>query len=321
MKTGRYERLVTDLMVNLGGESFELTRRYDSLESDLIGSFGPGWTQLGRDADLVEDLRAAAGITLGGPAPLGGGERIYVTLPNGRRVAFTFTPQALEVDGKVAYFPAWTGASGETWTLQTPDIALDRAGGRFFELDSARPYRPDRFVLTAPDGFVFKVEPMSGVVERIAPGGGRLILTTDAIVEPVSGEAIVLLRDASKRVTTAIALDGTRVIYTYDEAGRLVAARNLATGAAARYGYADGRVATVLDADGGGETIRFTPAGGGRTDRHGPRRRSGLRRRPYGRRARAGRDGPVCVRFAVERSDRTRGRSRAAGRAGGLGRL
>jgi hypothetical protein len=49
-KLGRYQRQETDMTVDLGGVPFALTRQYNSLVNELSGgSFGPGWSLLGRD--------------------------------------------------------------------------------------------------------------------------------------------------------------------------------------------------------------------------------------------------------------------------------
>jgi YD repeat-containing protein len=49
---------------------------------------------------------------------------------------------------------------------------------------------------------------------------------------------VQFVRDAAGRVTTIVAPDGTRLVYSYDSGGNLVSAHNTATGKSSRLGYA-----------------------------------------------------------------------------------
>ena len=54
---------------------------------------------------------------------------------------------------------------------------------------------------------------------------------------------------------------GSATVYEYDDAGRLTAVRDLATGAGVRYGYVDGRLAIEIPSDGEGRRIRYAADG------------------------------------------------------------
>ena len=61
--------------------------------------------------------------------PFGPGVRVYVTLPDGARAGFTFTPIAIQAGGTTLYRPAWTADAGVTYQLASADSVLTLAGG------------------------------------------------------------------------------------------------------------------------------------------------------------------------------------------------
>src|SRR5207237_6106553 len=71
------------------------------------------------------------------------------------------------------------------------------------------------------------------------PDGTSLVFSSSGITAS-TGESIQFGHDAAGRITSIVAPDGTRVIYTYDGSGNLVAARNLVAGQSSRYGYQSG---------------------------------------------------------------------------------
>src|SRR5439155_17199082 len=68
------------------------------------------------------------------------------------------------------------------------------------------------------------------------PSCSRLFFTDSGITSS-SGEAVQFIRDAAGRVTTIVAPDGTRVVYTYDGQGSLLSVHNTTTRQNSRYGY------------------------------------------------------------------------------------
>src|SRR3546814_8815873 len=80
---GRYTSTSADFTGSLGGVPFALTRSYDSIAGD--------WMFLGLDTDIqtsVGDLPDADGALPGFEL----GSRVYLTLSDGERASFTFTP-------------------------------------------------------------------------------------------------------------------------------------------------------------------------------------------------------------------------------------
>src|SRR5439155_683480 len=116
-------------------------------------------------------------------------------------------------------------------------------GDRFYDLKTGRPYHPasglfsgPEFTLTAPDGTVYQLRTAGGVEEQITPNGTRLLFSDSGIASS-TGESILFVHDAAGPLSSVTLPDGSRVVYSYDEAGNLVAARDLAQGQRHRYGY------------------------------------------------------------------------------------
>ena len=53
------------------------------------------------------------------------GTRLFLTLPTGQRVGFTFTPVKHTLVGAASYYtPAWVPDAGVTWSLESADAKL-----------------------------------------------------------------------------------------------------------------------------------------------------------------------------------------------------
>ena len=96
--------------------------------------------------------------------------------------------------------------------------------------------------------------------EEVTPGGVHLFFADSGISAP-NGDAIQFQHDAAGRLNTVVGPDGTRVVYTYDQAGDLFSARNLVVGQSSRYGYGGAHLLTLVDvpAAGTGAVIQYAP--------------------------------------------------------------
>ncbi|MEM9272984.1 MAG: CARDB domain-containing protein, partial [Cyanobacteria bacterium P01_F01_bin.143] len=257
-KQKQYLRQDTDLAIAFADESVDetvdetvinLVRRYDSLSRDQVGSFGNGWELATGNFNLETSNQDAAD---GREVPFEDGTRVYLTLPDGKRVGFTFQPIAEDITGLTYYKPAWVADVGVNYSLESADALLSVARGRYYDLQTARPYNPNvetlhatslqgnfAYTLTAPDGTVYKLDANGSVVEQITVDGTRLIYSDSGILNPETGEMVSFESDDAGRLTQITAPDGTAVVYTYDDAGNLVGARNLALGDSIRYSYGE----------------------------------------------------------------------------------
>ncbi|MBZ0314982.1 MAG: DUF6531 domain-containing protein, partial [Anaerolineae bacterium] len=78
-KPGRVKFTVTDLVVPVSGLPITIGRTYDSLERNLNGDFGYGWS-----------------LAIGNPRlEVDGHQNVTLTMPDGRRTTFYFTPQPM----------------------------------------------------------------------------------------------------------------------------------------------------------------------------------------------------------------------------------
>ena len=242
-KSVQYVRTETDLSVQLGAATVNLTRVYDSLARNESSSFGYGWSLAVVDTNLQTSVVPTGNELVGIYNPFIQGTRVYLTLPDGQRVGFTFTPVRHDQPGVTWYTPAFTADPGVNWQLNSASAVLIRGGNGFYDAQTAVPYNPasglfagPQYTLTGPDGTVYQINAASGVQEEILPGGQQLYYSGSGISSS-SGGAIRFVRDASGRITSIEAPDGSRVVYSYDTAGNLVSAHNAATGASSRYGY------------------------------------------------------------------------------------
>ncbi len=268
-KPGQYLRSETDLSVQLGAATVNLTRVYNSLASDVSSSFGYGWSLAVEDTQLQTSVPLTGNEAEGIYNPFVEGTRVYLTLPDGQRAGFTFTPVRHDQAGVTWYTPAYVADAGVNWQLSSASAVLIRGGNGFYDAQNAIPYNPasgyfsgPQYTLTGPDGTVYDINAASGVQEEILPGGQQLYFSGSGITSSTGG-GVEFIRDAQGRITTIEAPDGTRVVYTYDAQGNLVSAHNTVSGQSSRYGYAedDPHLLTLATAPvaGSGDAISYGP--------------------------------------------------------------
>jgi YD repeat-containing protein len=268
-KEGSYQRVVTDLSLVLGGHAVNITRAYNSLHSSL----GADWRFVSREFDVQTSVPATGRESLGSFHPYRAGTRLYLTLPDGRRVGFMFTPEMHEISGLQFFTPAYTPDAGVDWTLDSVAANLIRGGSNFFDLETGRPYNPlssefgdHSFTLTAPGGMMYRLNHNLLLSEQLLPDGFKLIYSDSGILAP-NGDSARFTYDGAGRLISVDAFDGSRVVYSYDELGRLVSARNLSTVQSSAYGYSAENphrlvlIAGLLDSADPGTFIDYPAAG------------------------------------------------------------
>jgi hypothetical protein len=65
-----------------------------------------------REFDVETSVPSTGRENLGAFNPFRSGTRVYATLPDGRRVGFTFTPQGHQIPGLQFFTPAFTPDAG-----------------------------------------------------------------------------------------------------------------------------------------------------------------------------------------------------------------
>jgi large repetitive protein len=237
VKSAQYAKAQTDLSFNMGGTVLNLVRSYDSLNATDSGEFGYGWRLANTETHLQTNVPLTGQEQFGIYSPLQVGSRLYLTLPTGDRVGFTFAPQVHSQPGVIYYTPAWVADSGVNYRLDSAQTLLSRGEDRFYDLKSAQAYNPQSdYTLTAPDGTIYRLDAFGTVQEQVNPNGTRFVFSDGGVVSS-TGESIRFVNDAQGRLTQVTTSSGTTVSYAYDGSGNLTMVRNLAQGVSQRYGY------------------------------------------------------------------------------------
>ncbi len=220
-----------------------MVRVYDSLSQDDSGTFGYGWRLLNRDSDIQTNVVPTGHEGSGSYNPFRVGTRVYLNLPTGERVGFTFAPVKHQQLGVTWYTPAYQADPGVSYQLMSGDTKLTRGRDGFYDLKTARAYHPasglfgDRdYTLTAADGTIYQINSARGLQETILPNGNHLHWSDSGVVSS-TGESIRFVHDQEHRLTTIEGPDGSRVLYAYDAIGNLSSVQHTVSGLSSRYGY------------------------------------------------------------------------------------
>jgi len=242
-KTG-YARRDTDLTLPVGGSTVTVTRAYDSTAAGTAGSFGDGWRWALGDFLIRTNVPLDGRESYGVFEPFRDGTRLYLTVPSGERVGFTFTPEGVNTGGGLVLYRAkWTADAGNPYVLASAAPPLTKAGAKYYDLTTGQPYNPagvftrgPAYTLTAPTGETYELDGGGRATAVTLTGAGRVTLSGSAILGPDGAVLASFVRDAAGRVT-AISARGGQTNYEYDAAGRLVAVRDGSATARAVYGY------------------------------------------------------------------------------------
>ena len=178
-----------DLSVNLDGTTVLIERTYDPLDRDGSGDFGYGWILTGLETNLQTNLPANSQQDLGVYNPFGEGTALYLTLPTGQRVKFTFAPTSFQVAGQTFYRPGLAGGIGRRATRSSrPTTVLTSADGDYYDLATGQPYNPadpfysgPSYTLTGPDGTKYQLDAQGDAVGEITTSGVQLYISDSGI--------------------------------------------------------------------------------------------------------------------------------------------
>ncbi len=292
-KIGTLERSVTDLTVSLDGFQIPLTRFHSSMTTgqtsstfvntvDVQGvSFGDAWTLPLVNPQVA--IQPNAEVSKAFAEPLRHGDRLYLTLPDGRRVGFTFSPiESMEGDVR-AFRPKWIADQGVDWDLKSFDKLIQRPGSDlgYYVLGNGLPYnlsldpgsaRPtSTLTLIAPNGiqygYRFVADTAAGPrfnLERILSSDNtRSLRWTDSGLTASQGDRLSIIRDHEGRIVEYVGPAGEHWIYRYGEHGQLTGAIDFQTGERTFYEYDElNRLTTLAHSNRGGEVFRYDPDDG-----------------------------------------------------------
>ncbi|WP_414574058.1 RHS repeat-associated core domain-containing protein [Nostoc sp. CCY 9925] len=301
LKLGNFRLSFTDLVVPVTGIPITLTRTYDSLNSGSTDDFGYGWRMEFRDTDLRTSLRPPSEDSqlVGYQNPFKNGTKVYITLPGGKREAFTFKAKQVEqIDGgsllyfsKYFYQPEFVADKGvtNTLTVESNFITKQQDADEFYGFQG-NPYNPadplfgGKYKLTTKEGVVYEIDAATGDLLTVTDTNGNKLTYTDGGIYSSTGKQITFERDAQGRIASVKDPMGELVRYEYNAKGDLVSVTDqekLKTqfvydqershylkeiidplnraGAKVEYGD-DGRLKKTLNATGNSVEIDYDPA-------------------------------------------------------------
>lgn len=243
LKLGNFRLSFTDLTVPVTGIPITLTRTYDTLTSNTIDDFGYGWRMEFRDTDLRTSLGKPTeeDEILGYQRAFKDGTKVYITLPGGKREAFTFKPTldrifklAASISGNsdaLVYHPAFVADKGGTSTLTVKDTKIIKRAGsnEYVGFDAAGvPYNPADinfgtvYVLTTKEGIVYEIDARTGDLLTVTDTNGNKLTYSDAGITSSTGKQITFERDTAERITAVKDPMGYLIQYGYDSKGDLI---------------------------------------------------------------------------------------------------
>jgi YD repeat-containing protein len=241
---GRYLREELDLTLDFGSRTFGLKRLYDAW-GPVDGELSGGWSLGSRDPDPQFSLPAGALERYNIYPALRDGTRLYLTLPDGERVGFTFKPVAVGTPGMAVYQPNWVADAGVHATLETLRVPLQRAGQGYYELGTGQPYHPGNaqlpgpdFVVRAANGRTWWLDFDGGVRRELFSDGSWMEFADSGLVSS-TGVNARFSYDGEGHVQTVRGPADETLTYRYDEAGHLTQVIT-STGNSIRYGYEPG---------------------------------------------------------------------------------
>ncbi|MGD8813064.1 MAG: Ig-like domain-containing protein, partial [Anaerolineales bacterium] len=220
-KPGRVRFTLVDLTVPLTGLPITIGRTYDSLERNLPGDFGHGWS-----------------LAIGNPRlKVNQAHDVTLTMPDGRRVTFFFTPRS--VGGVLGFLlqPSYTPEAGVYGEL-TADACplLVASAGKYFCFPGSV-YSASAYTYTDSYGRAY-VMGAEGELRSIQDLNGNIFtFSPDGITSSAGGMNIPFERDAQGRITRITDPEGNDYLYSFDAAGDLTAVHLAGLADPIRYSY------------------------------------------------------------------------------------
>lgn len=199
-KPGRVRFTITDLTIPVAGLPITVARTYDSLERNQVGDFGYGWSLDIGNPKL--EVNPAYDVTL--------------TMPDGRRSTFYFTPG--HYGGVFSYFlyPHYTPEAGVYGSLESNgcDLLVLSDGQYWCFLEGE--YQPTEYTYTDPYGRKFVMD-ADGTLKTITDlNDNVLTFAPNGITSSAGDVNVPFERDAQGRITKITYPAGEEYLYAYD---------------------------------------------------------------------------------------------------------
>ncbi|MCA9127050.1 MAG: putative Ig domain-containing protein [Planctomycetales bacterium] len=255
LKLGQFELDFTDLTIPVAGIPITVTRSYDTRDAGEVGDFGYGWTLSVSDPNIRETLPVNQFEQQGlarAATPFRDGTRVYITNPEGRRVAFTFRPQRqFSLFGGGSWSARFVPDPGVYDSLDVGQLQLRQVNGAFYHGFDGAPFNPNAYRLTTKDGTVYEYGQFGGLDNIHDRNNNRIDIRPNGVFSS-SGESVEFLRDAQGRISQIVDPAGNSLTYDYDSSGNLIDFTDQA-GLTRTYGYSSVHehfLETIIDANG-----------------------------------------------------------------------
>jgi RHS repeat-associated protein len=239
LKLGNFRLSFTDLTVPVTGIPITLTRTYDTLNSAIADDFGYGWRMEFRDTDLRTGVGKPSEEQqlLNRQNAFKDGTKVYITLPGGKREAFTFKPKMVEqIDGssllyfaKYFYRPEFVADLGGTSTLTVESkLITKRPDSNEYYGFQGNPYNPadslfgGKYTLTTKEGVKYEIDAVTGDLLTVTDTNGNKLTYTDDAITSSTGQKVTFERDAMGRIASVKDPMGYLIKYNYDASGDLI---------------------------------------------------------------------------------------------------
>jgi RHS repeat-associated protein len=242
LKLGNFRLSFTDLAIPVTGIPISLTRTYDTLTANESDDFGYGWRMEFRDTDLRTSLgkRSEAEEELGRYPAFKDNTKVYITLPGGKREAYTFKAEQVtyfEEGGQRlgtgdfasrlfrAKFEHEKGSTNEL-TVES-GIFIRGRDGRYYGFQG-QPYNPADglfggvYVLKSKDGTVYRIDAGTGDLLTVKDTNGNTLTYSDSEIKSSTGQKVTFERDAQGRIKSVKDPMGELLRYDYDGSGDLI---------------------------------------------------------------------------------------------------
>ena len=265
LKLGNFQLSFTDLTIPVSGIPVNVTRTYDTLTANNRDDFGYGWRLEFRDTNLRTSVGTDEQFDIFGLTSKGfrEGDKVYLTLPGGKRETYTFKPQLTQLGAVLAglagnagqaargkdfglYEPAFVSESDSNNELKVSNFLLIREEGGQFAGIAGGLYNPanaaygGRYTLTTGEGIEYEIDAVSGDLLTATDTNGNKLTFSDAGITSDTGVEVRFGRDGQGRITTVIDPDGNEIEYDYDDAGDLISVTDREKNTT-RYGYSEDR--------------------------------------------------------------------------------
>ncbi|ACK68468.1 YD repeat protein (plasmid) [Rippkaea orientalis PCC 8801] len=244
LKLGNFQLSFTDLSIPVAGIPISITRTYDTLTAQERDDFGYGWRLEFRDTNLrtslgKDDYYETFDIIGQGFKE---GDKVYLTLPGGKREAFTFKPEldrlGAFLQGAAAglglgedpglYHPKFVSESDSNNVLTVKDVLIIRtANGDFAGLagnlyNPVDPYFGGQYTLTTGEGIVYEIEAETGDLLTVTDTNNNRLTFSENGIKSETGVEVKFNRDAKGRITSIVDPMGNVIKYDYDGHGDLI---------------------------------------------------------------------------------------------------